>query len=152
MLMYRVILKVFVMKHKKFENLTKYIVLLKNDDIGRCVIDNENDGTLEHPFIMPYIKYSKTVGSFIDDVYKFGEENKHFELVDYRNILKRNGIEWGDESMCNADVSLLDAQCVLAMIMGVLRAERFNDGVLLSFLKRGVICRWLKRLEELDEN
>ena len=139
------------MKNKKFENLTKYIVLLKNDDIERCVIDNENDGTLEHPFRMPYIEYSKTVDSFIDDVYKFEEENRHFELVSYRKILGRNGIELGDESMCNADVSLLDAQCVLAMIMGIIRAERSVDGVLLGFFKRGVICRWLKRLEELDE-
>ena len=36
------------------------------------------------------------------------------------------------ESMKNTDVSNLNAQCVLALIMGTVRAERFCDGALLD--------------------
>lgn len=41
--------------------------------------------------------------------------------------------------MSDADVSSLDAQCVMALIMGAVLAERFCDGALLGFFKDGSI-------------
>jgi ADP-ribosyl-[dinitrogen reductase] hydrolase len=38
--------------------------------------------------------------------------------------------------MHNAEVDSLDADCILALIMGAIRAERFYDGALLTFLKK----------------
>lgn len=134
----------------KYKNLIKYLSLLKEDNIGTWIIDRENDGTPEHPIQMPFVNYSETIYQFIEDVYDFNENNKEFELTHYGDILKKNGIEWGSKSMSNADVSALDAQCVMALIMGAVRAERFCDGALLGFFKDGSIRRWLTRLEEID--
>lgn len=134
----------------KFTELTKYLSLMEDDNIGSWIIDRENDGTPEHPIQMPFVNYSEMVHRFIDDVYNFSDNNKDFELTRYGEILERNGLEWGTKSMSEADVFSLDAQCVMALIMGAVRAERFCDGALLDFFKDGSIRRWLKRLHELD--
>ena len=134
----------------KFDILTKYIPIIQADSIGEWVIDNENDGTLEHPIQMPFVGYSEMVNNFIDDVYAFEENNKDMELTRYGDILKDNGLEWDLESMKNADVSNLNAQCVLALIMGAVRAERFCDGALLDFFKSGCILKWLDRLKNIE--
>lgn len=134
----------------KFDILTKYIPIIQADSIGEWVIDNENDGTLEHPIQMPFVDYSEMVDNFIDDVYAFEKSNKDMELTRYEDILKDNGLEWDSESMKNADISSLNAQCVLALIMGAIRAERFCDGALLDFFKSGCILKWLERLNSIE--
>lgn len=134
---------------QKFKNLIKYLSLLDNDSIGTWIIDHENDGTPEHPIQMPFVNYSEMVHHFIEDVYDFNENNKDFELTHYGEILEKNGLEWGTKSMSEADVSSLDAQCVMALIMGAVRAERFCDGALLGFFKDGSIRTWLERLKEV---
>ena len=134
----------------KFENLIKYLPLLEDDNFGTWIIDRENDGTLEHPIQMPFVNYSEMVHHFIEDVYDFSENNKDFKLTRYGEILEKNGLEWGSRSMSEADVSVLDGQCVMALIMGAVRAERFCDGALLGFFKDGSIKKWLERLKELD--
>ena len=134
----------------KFNNLIKYLPLLEDDNFGAWVIDRENDGTPEHPIQMPFVNYSEMVHHFIEDVYDFSENNKDFKLTRYGEILEKNGLEWGSKSMSEANVSYLDAQCVMALIMGAVRAERFCDGALLGFFKDGSIKKWLERLKELD--
>ncbi len=134
----------------KFDILTKYIPIIQADSIGDWVIDKENDGTPEQPIQIPFVGYSEMVNNFIDDVYTFEESNKDMELTRYGDILKDNGLEWDAESMENADVSNLNAQCVLALIMGAVRAERFCDGALLNFFKSGCIFKWLERLNNIE--
>jgi hypothetical protein len=134
----------------KFDILTKYIPIIQVDSIGEWVIDKENDGTPDHSIQMPFVGYSEIVQNFIDDVYTFEESNKDMELTRYGDILTDNGIEWSMESMKNADVSKLNAPCVLALIMGAVRAERFCDGALLNFFKSGCILKWLERLNSIE--
>ena len=52
--------------------------------------------------------------------------------------------------MVKAEVDHLDAQCIIALILGAIRADRFSEGTLLAFLKDGTIVRWLERLKTLD--
>ena len=137
---------------KKFENLIKYLPLLEDDNIGTWIIDRENDGSPEHPIQMPFVNYSEMVHDFIKDVYDFEEKNKDFELTRYGEILEKNGLKWGSKSMSEADVSSLDGQCIMALIMGAVRAERFCDGALLGFFKDGSIKKWLERLKKIDTN
>ena len=134
----------------KFDILTKYISMIQSDSIGDWIVDKENYGTLGHPIQMPFVDYSEIVRNFIDDVYTFEESYKDMELTRYGDILKDNGLEWDTESMKNADVSNLNAQCVLALIMGAVRAERFCDGVLLDFFKSSSILKWLERLKSCE--
>ncbi len=134
----------------RFEKLTNYLAQLDGDKVGTWIIDKENDGTPEHPIQMPFVNYSDMVHHFLDDVYEYVESCKDLGLNKYGEILERNGLEWGAKSMSEADVSKLDAQCVMALIVGAVRAERFCDGALLGFFKDGSIQKWLTRLKEID--
>lgn len=134
----------------QFEILTKYIPMLQEDHIGEWVIDQENDGTAERPIQMPFVNYSETVQRFIEDVYTFAEQHQEMELTRYSEILSENGIEWGTNDMEHVDISNLNAQCVLALIMGVLRAERFSEGAIFNFFKSGNMLECLERLDCLE--
>ncbi|MBG9821426.1 MULTISPECIES: DUF6508 domain-containing protein [Bacillus] len=134
----------------QFDSLTKYIPMLREDHIGEWVIDQENDGTAERPIQMPFVHYSETVRHFIEDVYTFAEQHQELELIRYREILKENGIEGGLNDIENVDLSHLNAQCILALIMGVVSAERFCDGAIFDSFKSGAILKWLERLKNLD--
>ena len=136
---------------KKYSALTKYINLLKNDNAGEWICDKENDGSSERPMHLPFVVYSITVDKLTDDIYKFAKESDEIVLSKYADNLNANGIKWGYDSMMKADASELDAQCILALLIASLRAERFCDGALLEFIKNGAVIRWLKRLQELDE-
>lgn len=136
---------------KKYSALTKYINLLKNDIVGEWNCDKENDGSSERPMHLPFVIYSITVHRLEGDIYKFAKESDEIVPGKYADILNANGIEWGYDSMMQADASELDAQCILALLIASLRAERFCDGALLEFIKSGAVTRWLKRLQELDE-
>lgn len=136
---------------KKYSALTKYINLLKNDNAGEWICDKENDGSSERPIHVLFVSYSIAVNNLADDIYKFAKESNEIVPSKYAEILQANGIEWGYDSMMKADASELDAQCILALLIASLRAERFCDGALLEFIKNGAVIRWLKRLQELDE-
>lgn len=136
----------------KFETLTKYLPPLSDDGFGIWIIDRENDGTPEHPIQMPYVRYTEMIDHFVHDVYAFMEANEDFELNRYGEILRQNGWEWGSQSMSEADVSDKDGRCVMALIMGAVRAERFCDGALLRFFREGCIRKWLERLKEIDDS
>ena len=136
---------------KKYSALTKYINLLENDNAGEWNCDKENDGSAERPIQLPFVIYSITVHKLADDIYKFAKESDEIVPGKYAEILQANGIKWGYDSMMKADASGLDAQCILALLIASLRAERFCDGALLDFIESGAVTRWLKRLQELDE-
>jgi len=135
---------------KKYEELTRFIPAIIDDGFGKWIIDHKNDGTPEHPIQFPFINYSECVRELEHAVYEFDKKNPDMELHNYGAILEANGIEWGTRSMEAANVSNMDAQVVLALLLGAIRAERFCDGALLGFLESGAILRWLKRLQEID--
>ncbi|WP_349947248.1 DUF6508 domain-containing protein [Lacrimispora sp. BS-2] len=135
---------------ERFVILTKYISQLTKAEYGNWIIDKKNKGTVENPIQMPFVKYSDFVSTFIQDVYRCIDENKDMELNRYGEILEKNGLQWGIESMKDAEVSSLDAQCIMALIIGAVRAERFCDGALLDFFKSGCFEKWLNRLKDID--
>lgn len=53
--------------------------------------------------------------------------------------------------MPGADVSELDGQAVMALLLRAVRAERFCDEALLGFFEDGSVKRWLLRLREIDD-
>lgn len=135
----------------KFGSLTKYIPELKNDEFGEWIVDKENDGTPEHLKQMPYVIYSKKIHAFIDDFHQILGLNKDMGLDRYSAILEANCIKWEENSMQQVDVSNLSEQCVLALILAAIRAERFFDGTLLDFFQTGTVHKWLERLKAIDE-
>lgn len=132
--------------------LLRFIEVLDHKDFGSWVFSYGHAGTVEDPIPMPYVLYSNWIMQFEDAIYSVTEAHPEYELTDYFRILEKNGLEWGSESLASADVSEADEQCVLAMLLSIVRAERFSDGTLLEFLKNGHIQRWLKRLQELIQS
>ena len=53
--------------------------------------------------------------------------------------------------MIAADVSCLNGQAIMALILGAIRAEKFCNGALDTFLELGCIKKWLVRLKELND-
>lgn len=120
-----------------FESLTKHLPAIENaEGFGNWVVDRESKGTMNDPIKMPYVNYGTTVADVEQAIYDFVDEHPEYELAHYRDILERNGLEWGSQAMSGADVSELDGQTVMALLLGF-----FGDGSM---------RRWLLRLKEID--
>lgn len=135
---------------KRYSALTGFIPLLQDGNQGEWVVDKESKGTIDDPTQMPFVGYYRDASRFMDAVYEFVDANEDEGYRNYAAILEENGLEWGADSLRNADVSCLDGRCVVAMILSILRAERFCDGAYLDFLENGCIVKWLARLQEID--
>ena len=133
-----------------YQTLTDYLPEIESDGFGKWIVDKDNDGTPENPIQMPYVEYSQVVRRFIHDIYSFQENHPEYGLNRYSDILRENNLEWGKESMQKAEVSVLDGKCIMALLVGAVRADRFSEGTLLSFFSTGAITKWLLRLKELD--
>lgn len=127
-----------------YESLTRYLAEFRNKDFGK-IVSEKYDGISRE---IPHVCYSEVVSRFIKSVHEFVD--RHKELQNYSKILEDNSIEWGTRSMKAADVDKLDTQCVLALIVGAVRADRFCDGALLGFIEDGAISKWLERLKRID--
>lgn len=133
-----------------YEELTDILEELPQGEYGSWIIDRENDGSPEHPIQMPCVSYSRILEKFMDAVYTFDKRHPEYGLNRYSDILEQNGIKWASDSMDAVDVADKDGICVMALLLGVVRAEKFCDKALLGFFKRGSIQRWLERLKEID--
>lgn len=109
-----------------YENLTKYLDEFTGTEFGTWIVGDKSDGTLEHPLQFPFVDYSRVVDQFIDDVYFFVDNHEEMGLHNYIKILEDNGIKWSWEPMVKAEVDHLDAQCIIALIFGAIRADRFG--------------------------
>lgn len=134
-----------------FESLTKHLPAIENaEGFGNWVVDRESKCIMDDPIKMPYVNYGTTVADVEQAIYDFVDEHPEYELTRYYDILERNGLEWGSQAMSGADLSELDGQTVMALLLGAVRAERFCDGALLGFFEDGSMRRWLLRLKEID--
>lgn len=136
---------------ERFKVLTKYIGRLSSiRSFGEWIIDRENDGSPEHPIQWPFVGYTELTISLEKEFYEFSESHPEYQLTSYSQILEKNGLKWDHDEMHQADVESVDTQCILALIMGAIRAEHFCDGALLGFFEDGSILKWLKRLKDID--
>lgn len=122
-------------KIKKYEVLTKYISAFSND----FQVKEKTKGLNQ-----------TLISNFIDDVYMFKDENKEMDLIHYERILQEHGFEWSMNSLMSANVSQLDDSAVMAVIIGMLRADYYCNGSLDTFISEGCIVNCLRRLYELD--
>ena len=134
-----------------YESLTRHIGKISRDTAGTVITDYCGDGTPERPYQMPYVSYSTEVEAFVRDIYAFEKAHRELKLNDYQEILGRNGIRWDIRSMTDAPAESLDEECILALLLGAVRVDRFSAGALLRFVRNGSIERWLERLKDLDD-
>lgn len=139
------------MANTKFDKLIGLLEPLESDSVGEWIIDKEHKGTEDDPKHFPYPMYTEVVNELIEVVNEFEHENPEYELTKYGELLKERALEWGQRSMENADVSNMDAQGIMALLMGMVRGERFCDGAIMGMIKSEAVKKWLLRLQELKE-
>lgn len=120
-----------------YKDLTKYLARIKDIECG----------TLQRPLEMLYEQIGQELAR---EVYRFDEEHPEYDLSKYGDILEKYNIKWDYQSLLHADVSKMDGQGVVALLVATIRAERFCDCVLVDFWKNGCIRKWLERLEKLE--
>ena len=133
-----------------YESLTTLLPSLRTGPYGTWIVDHKNDGSPEHPIQMPFVNYHPAALELQKAIYRFVEAHEEMGLRRYADILEEAGIKWASQPMQKADVSDLDGRTVMALLVGILRAERFSEGAYLDFCEGGIVQRWLARLEEID--
>ena len=134
-----------------YASLVSFITRLKGIEYAKLQPEQQTgDGSMELPFQMPYYEYSVEVREFEKEVYKFEREHPEFWLNRYVDVMLLYGLKWDQDTMVNADVSCLNGQAIMSLLLGAIRAERFCDGALNHFLKEGCIEKWLLRLKEIE--
>ena len=133
-----------------YEALTKMINRIDATCPGNWMYERGHAGTMEDPIPMPWIKYDETVVEMIDEIYRFVKEHEELNLRHYEDVLAKKGIKWDLTSMKAAPVSELDGTTIMALLVGIVRAERFCDGIVLEVVEDGTLVTWLRRLKEID--
>lgn len=132
-----------------FDGILSLEDALSHDSFGTFVAEGAHKGTSDDPIPLPYVSYTDTVNSLVWEVYTFDNNNPDYGLKDYLDILDRYGYK--DVPPQTIDVSNVNAQCLMAMFMWLIRGERFCDGLILETLESGIVQRWIGRLRELRE-
>jgi len=133
-----------------YEALTNLIGKLDAACPGKWMHEEGHAGTREDPIPMPWIKYDESVHELINKIYRFVDEHEELNLRHYEDVLAKKGIKWDLTSMKAAPVSELDGTTIMALLVGIVRAERFCDGIILEVVEDGTVVKWLRRLKELD--
>lgn len=86
---------------------------------------------------------------FVGEFYSFADNSS---MRNYKMILKKANLKWTEKSLFNANIESYNEKTILALIMAILRAEKFTDGVLKKFVASGHIDRCLLCLKKLDRS
>jgi len=86
-----------------------------------------------------------------ETIYAVRDENRELQFANYAEIIQSHGVEWSEKSMLEADVSGWNARSVFAIIIALVRAERYAYGIYDRFLENGCLLKWLQRLKKLDD-
>ena len=134
--------------NKKYYELTKYIPYFESDNFGEWYSDLEADGSPNHPFHFPCFSYKNEIDEFASAVREFIDTHPEMNLNHFKDILNTNNID--TMKIKEIDVSVLDGQCVCAMIVANVLAEKFCEGAILDSCKDGSFLKWLNYLKDLD--
>lgn len=130
-----------------YEALTAFIPFMESGNFGDWS-ERVGDGTPENPYVMCHIDYNEQIIRLNHVLHDF---EKAHDLLNFHEILKKSGMNFGGDAIITMDVSSLDGKTIIAMIRLVFSMERFCDGTILEFCRNGCFLRWLQRLKALDD-
>ena len=135
-----------------FEKMISFLPELEGSQayVGDWHKDPQADGSLEHPYTFPFVVYGKVARDLEEELYRIVESYPEFNLHHYYDVIKERDVEWDERQMESVDVSNWDAQGILALMVGIIRAERFSDGTYKEFLENGCFAKWIRRLKEIE--
>ncbi len=137
---------------RRFEKITSIIPALEDEGKhGEWIVDAEHRGASDDPVQMPFVGYGRAGEMLIEAVHECVEDlSEVMDVHDYMGVLESYGLHGVDDIQA-VDASACDAKCTLAMILAIVRQDRFCEGLLLHYLESGKMLEWMKRLAELDE-
>lgn len=98
-----------------------------------------------------YSGFSEEAMNFINMVYQLVDDHPELKLNHYQELLEERGLlKNGFYRPEETDLSTWDLQGVLALLVAIVRQERFNDGLIKQQIEKGSVDRCLERLKELD--
>lgn len=134
----------------KYQSLTCFLPLMGAEEYGTWIYDRESTGTVDDPITMPWVDYGEVADGLREAIVEFVRSPEGAKSHQYNDVLEANGLSWSAKAIFGADLSELDGVCVVAMMLAILRADRFVEGVYLDALESGWYTKCLQRLEELD--
>lgn len=129
------------------DTLIRVIPAIEQKQFGTWAPTEKHAGNLEDPIVMPCVIPGDAERQLVDTLSEIVERNPELGLHDYQEVIGEYGLEWSDESLRSADASAMDVRGILALILSVIRADRFSEGILLEYLNEGIILEWLYELE-----
>lgn len=133
---------------QKHKILTDYIKELTNIEYGKWSSgETDSDDTM----VMPSVSYNSAVYRFLFDFELFIAKKTDIIHHNYEDVLKQAKIKNNIQDFYNTDINILSSDVILAMIIGILRKDRFCEGILLEAFDNGIILKWLKRIKEIDK-
>ena len=135
----------------KFDKIIALVEPLKQDSFGEWHGGIEDKKHEDASFQIPFVAYTQTAHNLISEIEDFVDQNPDYELKRYAKILKERNIEFSQEAFNKVDLDKLDAQGIMAILVGLMRAERFCEGIFLDNLKSGFIFKCIQRLEIISK-
>ena len=125
----------------KFSEIIAFLDELENCEseinaYGKIRFSEGHKGTVDDPVIAPHMEYADMLSGLIKAVYRFNKDNPDYDLGNYQEIMEQNGIKHLDE----INTEGLDSVATMAALFGIIRQERFCDGLIRACLKK-VLCR-----------
>ena len=131
----------------KYQNITKYKDFFKDGyKAGSYVASNiiENEKIDKNVIIVPNLEYTKEVEEFINEVYKIAD--KYYMLT-----LKLSRINIKSFNPEEINANKLGKRTIIALLTGIVRNERINEGLIKENIESGFIRKCLTRLSEIDQ-
>ena len=131
----------------KYQNIIKYKDIFKEGYIaGRYVkASSQDEESLDKNVILiPNLEYTKEVEEFINEVYKIAD--KYYMLT-----LKLSRINVKSFNPEEINVNKLGKRTIIALLTGIVRNERINEGLIKENIESGFIRKCLIRLSEIDQ-
>ncbi len=132
------------MNTRIYHNLISYIDRFADGDYGEWSNPKEKD-TSETQYILPYFIHSNKTIAFVKEIYRVSKE---LGIKNYKDVMKKNGIDCKFEDI---DFSKLNSEGIIAILLFVVRGDRFVEGMLEGWLESGRINKLLEKLKELEE-
>lgn len=85
------------------------------------------------------------------DTIDFLDAVRQFFVYDYVETIESYGIKYENIDIHKLDLSKYDDKLVLAMLTAIIRADRVNEGLILSMIENGLILKLLKILKYFDK-
>ena len=125
-------------KIEVFSKLTSFLDKLDGDEYG---VFDYPDGH------MPFCTYTDNVCEFAQSVCDFDKEHPEYNLKNYLKTIKEAGLK----NIEKVNPKNLDPYLTMAILIYIVRQERFCDGLLLACLKNGLVQKLLLRLKDFDK-